>query len=697
MQTPKISSISLLALTIPFASHALPETTSDAVPTITVTKAAEATSLPLTAITTLQQQRDVLETPGGVSMVDSVRYQNRFAQTLNDVLQETPGVLAQTRYGQESRLSIRGSGLARGFHTRGVETLLDGIPLNAADGSGDLYQIDPLALRHITVYKGGNALAFGSSTLGGAVNFATPSAHDLIAPNTLRLEGGSFATVRGSGQTGRVMGNFDYALTGTVTHRDGYRRHEDTQSEALNANLGYRIAPNLETRFYLGAYIVDQKLPGTLSLADALHDPRKASAGALSGDQARDTRTFRIINKTTWQSSIGKLEIASWGMRKELFHPIFQVIDNNDWTYGVAPKLTRRLDLSGWHADLVMGARYFGGRTTAQRFINVNGSRGAQTLDAVQNAHNFEFFAENKLWVQPNLAVLGGAKLFHALRDYEDKGGLAANPTPKTASRRYNGFSPRFGLLWLPLDGVQVFGSVTRSQDVPDFSDLTQTIGSTASFVPLQLQRAWTLEIGSRGAHGRTEWDVTAYRSWVKNELMQFTTSPTVPAATFNAPRSRHQGIELAVKHRLLDDVFNCGCADNLTLQQVWTYSDFRFVNDPVYGNNRLAGAPDHQLRTSVTYTHPAGFSITPVANWVPRGAYADYANTLRVPGYVLFGIQADYTVKPGLNLFIDARNLANRRYVADISTIRDARTTGTSIFYPGDGRSIYAGLRYQF
>jgi iron complex outermembrane receptor protein len=51
-----------------------------------------------------------------------------------------------------------------------------------------------------------------------------------------------------------------------------------------------------------------------------------------------------------------------------------------------------------------------------------------------------------------------------------------------------------------------------------------------------------------------------------------------------------------------------------------------------------------------------------------------------------------------GLSVFLDARNLTNKRYVSDISTVADARTaSSTAIFYPGEGRSIFAGMRYAF
>ncbi|WP_163460325.1 TonB-dependent receptor plug domain-containing protein, partial [Escherichia coli] len=78
--------------------------------------------------------------------------------------------------------------------TRGVEILQDGVPTNLADGSGDFYQIDPLALRSVEVFRGGNALPFGASTLGGAINFVTPSAYTATAPNSFRVDGGSFGT-----------------------------------------------------------------------------------------------------------------------------------------------------------------------------------------------------------------------------------------------------------------------------------------------------------------------------------------------------------------------------------------------------------------------------------------------------------------------------------------------------------------------
>ncbi|NDE90018.1 MAG: TonB-dependent receptor [Alphaproteobacteria bacterium] len=684
------------ALALLPTSQALAKHVPDTLPRITI-PAVSSGNGSLTQPNVELQRKVINQNAGSIAFVDGEDYKTRYASTIRDALKDTPGVFVQNRYGQETRVSIRGSGIARGFHTRGVEILQDGISTNLADGSGDYYQIDPLALRSVEVYKGGNGLAYGSSMLGGAINFVTPTAHTAVAPNILRLDAGSFGTVRTNAQISRVVGDADFLINGTMTHEDGYRDHRQTQAETVNANIGYRFNPDVETRFYLGSFNVDQELPGTVTLANALNNPTKASAAALAGDQKRDSRTQRIANRTSFKIGGGQLDVDTWAIHKSLFHPIFQVIDQDGWTYGIGSRYKDTFTLAGFRNDIIMGTRFNGGNNTALQYLNNSGSRGAQTLNAQQDAFNAEAYLENRFWFLPQAAVMTGAKLFHDERTYHDHGNLALNPTPKEDSKNYDGINPKLGLLWQPKEDIQIFTDITRSQDVPDFSDLNQTIGTTTAFVPLKAQDAWTAEIGTRGHSGRYGWDITAYRSWIDNELMQYTTNPNVPAATFNAGSTVHQGIEFGFSTELARDVLSETSGDMLTLNQLWNYSDFHFVDDLQYGNNSIAGVPEHVLRTGLTYKHKNGFYLNPGIDWVPDGAWADQANTLKAPGYVLFGLQTGMQFDNGVLLYLEARNLTNEHYISDISTIRDARTTGTEIFHPGDGRSVFTGIRYAF
>lgn len=178
--------------------------------------------------------------------------------------------------------------------------------------------------------------------------------------------------------------------------------------------------------------------------------------------------------------------------------------------------------------------------------------------------------------------------------------------------------------------------------------------------------------------------------------MLSFTTAPnSIPAATFNAGRTVNQGVELAAGVDLVRNLASVG--DRVTLSQVWTYNDFKFRNDPQYGNNKIPGLPPHVLRTVLSYATETGAYISPAVDIVPAGAYADYANTLRVPAYAKFGFQAGYEIKPGILAFVNARNLANKRYISDVGPVTDARKVSTAVFYPGDGRSAYAGIRAAF
>lgn len=118
----------------PAAAGAAEPASATPLPSIAVTARAIASP---TSLPSAELKRRIDQTVGSVGFVDASSYTNSYAFTLRDVLQNAPGVFVENRYGQELRLSIRGSGIARGYHARGLDILQDGIPTNLADGSGD--------------------------------------------------------------------------------------------------------------------------------------------------------------------------------------------------------------------------------------------------------------------------------------------------------------------------------------------------------------------------------------------------------------------------------------------------------------------------------------------------------------------------------------------------------------------------------
>ena len=148
-----------------------------------------------------------------------------------------------------------------------------------------------------------------------------------------------------------------------------------------------------------------------------------------------------------------------------------------------------------------------------------------------------------------------------------------------------------------------------------------------------------------------------------------------------NANKTLHQGIEAGVEVTIERWVL---------ARATYQFNDFRFVRDAQYGDNRLPVIPRHLLRTEVRIG-PDQWNVTPSLEWVPKGAWADYANSFRTSGYALLNLSGSVPVGPATELFADARNLLDRKAAGDISAVIN---NSGSIFYPVERRALFVGVR---
>jgi iron complex outermembrane receptor protein len=609
------------------------------------------------------------QTAGGTDIVRHQDYADKTIVSLRDTLAFSPGVYTQPRFGQEIRISIRGSGLSRGFHMRGLTLLQDGIPINLADDNGDFQELEPIFFDHLEVYRGANALRFGSGTLGGAVNGVTPTG-DNAAGLYLRGDVGSFDFYRGLASFG--VGDEDanaWAAMSADSHK-GDRQHARRDSIRFHGNIGLQISEIISTRFYGSMTTLDQELPGAMTRATALTAPR---SGNFIGHQARDINSIRIQNRTRFNWGNSHLDVGAFLNSKELYHPIFQVVDQVSTDRGVYARYDRPGDV--WSVTLGGESRW--GSIDAKRFVNLSGKRGALTFDADQTARTTNIYGEIRVSPIENLTVIAGGIYADGFRKQSQ-----IVPAAVTGKASFDAVSPKFGVLWEPTTEIELFANYSKSAEFPTFVELAQI----AAFVPVRAQTAWTTELGTRGTLGWVSWDVAVYRANIKREMLQFTVGPDIPAATFNADKTRHQGVEAA---------FSATPTNWLRIRQIWQYSDFRFVGDAQYGDNRLPVVPKHVLRSELRLGGDK-LHISPNVEWVPQGAWADYRNTTRNAGYTLLGVSAGARIKNGVDIFVDARNLAGVKAIGDVSAAVVA-TPASAIYYPVERRAIYGGVRIRF
>lgn len=668
----------LLAATC-LVSPALAEQQNE--PPIIVTGHADPDDPPVVA----EARERLSRTPGAVAVVAAETFEDRLAIGMPDVLRDVPGVLSNKRYGEESRLSIRGSGIGQGFHQRGVLIAENGISFADADGFSDFQKVDVLSARMVEVYKGGNALRFGGAQLGGAVNLVTVNGRTTPSTVLLRVEGGSYDSWRGQAAAGGVIGDFDVYGSINGYKADGYRERSYSEQLRGMVNLGLSLGEDSEVRLIVNAATIEQGVPGTLTLAQARTNPRQASVAARGGRWSRDQDVRRMTLQTRLRLSEGLVfEGGVYATGTDLRHPIPIVIEQDIHTEGAFGRFDLSGEIGGHEADLFVGASFRTGGLDQQTYANAAGANGMKMGDAVQQATGLDLFAEGRFFVVPELAVVAGASWGHASRDYRNRLAGRGDET------EFEWLAPRFGLLW-ERGAAQVYANVTRSVEPPTFGALVQSGFSGFDFVPVQPQRSWTVEIGTRGRSGSVSWDVAAYSASLKGEMLNFTVTPDIPAAVFNADRTRHRGVEASVDWRIVDqgDLV-------LRLRQTWAWSDFTFASDATYGDNRLPVVPEHQLRTSLRF-EKSGAWVEPMLDWRPKDVWVDYRNTLKAPGFALVHLSAGIDLPGGVTLFADARNLADRKHVPEFGAVVDAKGFDQAVFYPGEGRSLFGGVRVRF
>jgi len=642
-------------------------------------------------LVTARAGTDLERVAGGSSVVPPAEIEQSRAVNLKDALGFTPGVLAQSRFGaDESQLSVRGSGLRNNFHLRGINLLINSIPYQDADGFSDFESLELMATERIEVWKGANALRFGGNSMGGAINFVTPTG--LTAPRLqLRLQGGSFGTFKGQLATGGRRGSLRHYLSFSDTELDGYRAHSQQGRQRFFGNFGFTLDERTDLRVDLVYANVSEKLPGSLTAAEFQADPQQADPVNVAQDWGRFYDFVRAGVGLTRRLGAGQeLELIAFGQYRNMDHPIFLVLDQDGRTFGAEVRYRVEGSLGGRADRLVLGFAPQVGDISERRYVNLNGQRGPLVALFGTEALNYGFYFENQLDLAPQLTFIAGGRVDRATRRFEDR--FLADGD-RSDERVYSAFSPRFGLLFRAGE-TQIFGNLSRSYEPPLLLELTSF--GAPGFLDLKAQDAWQYEVGTRGRRtDRLSWDFSFFDVEIEDEILNVNVTPfpfapfTIPSYR-NAPKTRHLGVELGGEVGLGRSALAAN--DRLRLRLAYTWSRFRFVEDPAYTGKFLPGAPPHILRSELRYEHPRGIWVAPMLDWCPASYFVDSANTARNEAYAVVNLKAGYEGRK-LGLYFELQNLTDRLYSASVQV-----DNALGRYYePTAGRSAYLGLRYRF
>jgi len=646
-------------------------------------------------------EKPLNQIPSAVSVITQDDIQTARQQlALDESLVRVPGLYMQDRYnyGQNLRIAIRGFGSRATFGIRGIQLIVDGVPATLPDGQSGVNNIDIGSIGRIEVIRGPSASLYGSSA-GGVINIYTedgPQVPFLQGQYAMGDDDYSKYQVKAGGQYEKL----NYLVNVSRLTYDGYRQHSYTENTTLNSKFKYNI--DATSDFTAIINFTDNPInedAGGLNAKEVAANRSQAraanltfnagksveqeSAGFVYHKKLGDYSDISLDNYYVWRDFENLLAFNAGG---NVQFQRFFVGGGGQYKYS-AP-------LFGHDNVFLLGFEVESQNDDRQRFNNINGVKGAMTVNQLENVDSLGVFLQDDLQLAEQLGLSFSLRYDKVDFDVTDRFLSDGNDS---GTLGFDSLDPMVALIWSPLHYLNLYAKYSTSFETPTTTELANP-DNTGGFNPnLSPTRAYNYELGAKGQLPNSlSYELALFHIDVENELIVYTLA-AFPGHNFyrNAGKSTREGVETAISFQPVE---------HLTVSANYTYSDFvydtyRTLTAPikVYDGNTIPGLPSNQFYTELNYQHPSGLYAIWDLLWT-GALYTNDANTAKDNVATVSNLRVGYKGEWGkwnISPFVGLNNLLDEKYNQNIR-INDA----TSRYYePAPLFNAYAGLsiRYRF
>jgi iron complex outermembrane receptor protein len=667
-------------------------------------------------VTATRYAENIIEIPYAVTVLPKEQLQISKGYGLDEVLNNVPGVLTQSRAGtQDVRIVIRGFG-ARGAGdrsnsgtSRGIRVMMDGIPETEPDGRTSFDNIDITNAENIEVVRS-NASSLWGNAAGGIVNISTvPEFKDYFFSikgftgsfgfRKLNVQGGSELT------NGKIFGSY------SQSNFDGWRQHSSGKRTVVNLGIISELGKDSK----LGLFAVGTsnlfRIPGPLTLEEFNKDQKLANPTYLKRDERRYNRLGRL--GATFEHKINQNNEISAMMyvnpkylqrsERNTFRDFTRYHFGGNFVYRNIYNFSEDL-----HNSLSLGAdeSYQDG---AILFYNLSANNGrGETLKSNkrEGANTFGAFVQNELRINDKISILLGGRYDNVTYYSED----FLEPKLGLQKKSFEHFTPKAGFTYLFKPSHSIYFNLGGGVEVPAGNETDPAITGVDLINPLlepivsttyELGTKHVYFVGSESILKSVTYDVALYYIDIKNDIIPYNSGKFY----ITAGKTHRMGIELGTNIQL---------KHGISLSGSLTYSSNKYddyVVDSTYGDkygryddNKVAGIPDMFYSASISYIpnfmQNAFISIT----FNGMGKYfVDDANQVEVPSYNIinasFGVKEYCLIKDHLNVsfFLSINNLTNKKYIASafINPDLDSKTKAPIYIEPGLERNYVFSVMF--
>ncbi|OJJ15087.1 hypothetical protein BKI52_40185 [marine bacterium AO1-C] len=657
----------------------------------------QTTTLDTIKVTASRLPSTELLTPYSLSVVDQFYLQTGQRQlSVNEALQNIPGLLALNpdNFAQDLRVSIRGFGARSAFGIRGVKVLVDGLPESTPDGQAQVDNLDLAAFQRMEVIRGSSAGLYGNAA-GGVLSFTSESIPKEPFAE-LRYTAGSFGLQRYQFKGGLQKGKVSGFAQLSHTQSNGYRSQSRLETTQLYSYIKADFTPNTQLKLiynYVFSPIADD--PGALNRDDATQIPIEARVQNVTFDGGESVEQGKIGLVLNHQLAIGhQLIFKGFFINRSFDNRLpFQgggIVKLNRDFFGFGGQYQYDGKLLQLPYQLKLGVDFERQQDNRQRFDNLNGIRGNQTLNQRELFTNTAIYLLQSLQISPKLKFNASIRYDAIQLEAQDQFLSDGNDS---GNRSYQVFNPSLGLLYSFSRVANAYFNFSTSFETPTLSELSANPNGGGGFNPdLTPQTAISYELGVKGLIiNRLRYSASVFHINLQNELLPFELA-AFPQRTFfnNVGNSTRQGLEISLAYRFFKGLHLLGS---------YTFSRFVFDNFPDgnddFSGKVLPGVPEHMGYAELRYQNRRGWYSS--FNVRFNGSmFANNANSVEDPGYQLANLRVGWQKQLrnfALEPFLGINNLFNMRYTANLRI----NAFGARYFEPGMPINFHAGVKLRF
>ncbi len=675
-------------------------------PTLNIRLTATSFTLNEVVISVNREQEKRTEAPIAIASISNKTIQENKPTTIDQVLNQTPGVNMVDLGNEQHTMSIRRP-IDFGASYLYLE---DGVPIRASGvfNHNALLEINMANTGRIEIIRGPASSMYGSEAIGGAVNFISKKASPHSSAG-LSVQGNDIGYKRSDFYASNTFQNkLGVRLSGYYANQhNGIVAHSDFNKLALSLSLDYNLSDNSDITWSNTLIDYYSDMSGSLDSAD-FHNKTYESNQTFTNRKVNAYRSKLAFNKY-WNDRSKSTITGYFRTNSVQQNPSYRVKDDfKPWIPSGDPTVAHgeindnsfqslgiiaqhKQDIVKIRGNIIAGGSFdFSPNTYQANYIKINKNEAgiydafiktdSLLADYTAKLMNAAVYFQLKFQPIKGMNVIGALRYDHFNYNFDNHLGVNAFTAVLDGKNTFSQFTPKVGLTYDLKNNKGIYANFSQGFVPPQVSELYR-----GNAVPaLQPVYYNNYEIGTWVGFWKkkAKLDLSIYKMDGTNEIISVLQNDGSTIRK-NAGKTTHEGIEFGLH-------LHPSRAISLRVSGTHALHKFDAFNEAGkdYSGNKMPQAPEWTTNTQITYQPSFLNGFRASLEWQHvNGYYMDQANTKMYEGHDIFNFRMGYNWK-SFEVWTNVMNASNQLY----STVARATAWGQS-YSLGKPRNITLGL----